>query len=101
MDVDHGRVPWTRTTKRADMKTSQITTADVPFLSKIAINLQGTDLNILYKNALDKILESLATFQMRGSNLRFVAVVKLDPNTVILRGSSYIELQIFYQRRKR
>ena len=44
---------------------------------------------------MDKIMESLASFQMQGSNWRFGRVIKLDINTAVyrpLRGSTYIPL---------
>jgi len=59
----------------------------------IKTSAPSTDVNELYNNAGDKIKESMASFQMRGSNWRFVAVQKLDINTVQykpLKGSSYI-----------
>ena len=85
----------TCTTERADMKTGEITTKDVPFVSKTVISLEATDVNEIYNNAVDKMRESMASFQMGGSNWRFVAVQMLDINTVEykpLKGSSYIPL---------
>jgi len=64
----------TCTMERADMKTGKITTKDVPFVSKTVINLEATDVN----NAVDKMRESMASFQMGGSNWRFVVVQMLD-----------------------
>ena len=57
--------------------------------------LDATDATETCNNAKDKILESMATFQMRGSNWRFNQVVKLDINAVVykpLKGSAYIIL---------
>src|SRR5271155_3115189 len=70
-------------------------TAEVPFVSKTEVVLAATDVGSLYKNARDKILETMANFQMGGSNWIFKAVVRLDVNTAIykpLRGNSYIPL---------
>jgi hypothetical protein len=85
----------TCTMERVDMKSGEVTTAEVPFVSKTEVVLAGTDVSNLYKNARDKILETLSNFQMRGSNWRFKDVVKLEINTAIyrpLKGSSYIPL---------
>jgi len=85
----------TCTMERVDMKTGELTTIDAPFVSRTEINLEATDVSELYNNAMDKMKESMASFQRRGSNWRFVAVQRLDINTVEykpLKGSSYIPL---------
>ena len=85
----------TCTMERADMKTGEIESVNVPFCSKTGIILDSTDVTELYRNAVDKIMESMASFQMRGSSWRFRCVAKLDINTVVyrpLRGNSYIPL---------
>ena len=56
----------------------------------------------LYENAVDKIKDSIAMFQMPGSNWRFRRVVRLDINTVVyrpLRGKSYIDLPTSIKRK--
>jgi len=81
--------------ERVAVTTGEVTTTVAPFVSRTEINLEATDVGELYDNASDKIKESMANFQMRGSNWRFRAVQKLDINTVTykpLRGSSYIPL---------
>src|SRR5579863_966336 len=81
--------------ERVDLKSGEVITAEVPFGSKSEVVLAATDVSELYKNVRDKILETIANFQMRGSNWRFKEVVRLDINTVIykpLKGSSYITL---------
>src|SRR6218665_1378313 len=81
--------------ERVNMKSGRIDSDNVPFVSRNAVMLDATDASETYNNARDKILESMATFQMRGSNWRFNQVVKLDINTVVykpLKGSSYIKL---------
>ena len=81
--------------ERVDMKTGEITTMNVPFVSRTEINLEAIGVSELYNNAIEKMKESMASFQKRGSNWRFVAVQRLDINTVEykpLKGSSYIPL---------
>src|SRR5688572_1201899 len=81
--------------ERVDMKTGAVDSKDFPFLSRTEVILDSTDVSEIYNNAKDKIIESMATFQMRGSNWRLRAVQKLDINTVVykpLKGSSYIPL---------
>src|SRR6266496_3160721 len=89
--------------EKVDTKTGEITTVEAPFCSKTEINLKGTDVNDFYKNASDKCLESMAIFQRQGSNWRFVAVRKMEVNTVIynpLKGSSYIPLPSYLAKKK-
>ena len=69
--------------ERVEINTGEVITTNVPFLSKTEIILEEDDVNEFYKNAVDKIKESIATFQMQGSNWRFRRVVKLDINTVM------------------
>jgi len=72
-----------------------VITARVLFVSKTVVNLDATDVGELYDNAVDKIEESMASLQMRGSNWRFKTIEKLNINTVVykpLKGSSYIPL---------
>src|ERR1043165_517885 len=83
------------TMERVNIKTGEVDSDDIPFRSKTEVILDSTDVNEIYNKAKDKIMETMASFQMRGSNWRFRAVVKLDINTVIykpLKGSSYIKL---------
>jgi hypothetical protein len=81
--------------ERVDMKSGEVTTAEIPFATKAEVILESTDVNELYTAAIDRILELMANFQMQGSNWRFKSVVKLDINTFVykpLKGSSYIPL---------
>jgi len=81
--------------ERVDVNTGEVQSVNAPFRLKTEIILDATDVTELYKNASDKIMESMAAFQMRGSNWRFRMVIKLDINTVVyqpLRGNSYIPL---------
>ena len=85
----------TCTMEKVSILTGDVITKHPPFRSCTEINLDATDVNELYDIATDKIKESMANYQQEGSNLRFVAVEKLDINTVVykpLKGSSYIPL---------
>src|SRR6266496_3525939 len=89
--------------EKVDTKTGEITTVEAPFCSKTEINLKGTDVNDFYKNSSDKCLESMASYQRQGSNWRFIAVRKMEVNTVIynpLKGSSYIQLPDYLANKK-
>ena len=68
--------------ERVEIKTGEVITTNVSFRSKTEIILEATDVNEFYKNAVDKIKESIAKFQMQGSNWRFRRVVKLDNSGV-------------------
>src|ERR1043165_7701587 len=81
--------------ERVDMKTGEKIKSQPHFSSKNALNLDSTDVNEIYANSVDKVLESIAHFQMQGSNWRFTAVVRLDIHNIVykpLKGSSYIPL---------
>lgn len=81
--------------ERVDIKSGEVTMAVVPFVTKAEVVLESTDINELYTNAADKILETITTFQRQGSNWRFRAVVRMDINTFVykpLKGSLYIPL---------
>src|SRR6218665_3887807 len=83
--------------ERVDIKTGEEESANIPFVSKTEVNLYATNINEIYSNAISRMPETMANFQMRGSNWRFMAVVKLDINTVTykpLKGSSYISLPL-------
>ena len=76
---------------KVDLKSGEVINTTAPFVSRNEVVLEGTDVNELYTRASDKMLESMATFQMRGSNWRFKAVHKLEINTVAytpLKGKS-------------
>ena len=63
------------------------------FHSNVEVNLDGTDADELYDVMVDRAMEAMATFQMRGSNWTFKSVIALEIHTVAyepLRGSSYI-----------
>ena len=82
--------------EKVDIKSGEVIDTTAPFVSKTEEVLEGTDVGELYNKASDKILESMAMFQMRGSNWRFKSVNRLKINTVAytpLKGNSYIPLQ--------
>lgn len=65
------------------------------FHSNVEVNLEATDEDELYNVMVDRALETMATFQMRGSNWTFQSIIALEIHTVAyrpLRGSSYIKL---------
>ena len=80
---------------KTDLKTGEVLYTDAYFYSNTEINFQGTDVSDLYKTMMNKMLESLATYQQRGSNWVFDSVEELSLFTVEyepLSGSSYIPL---------
>ena len=81
--------------EKVDMKSGEVVEAEPNFKSKTEIILEATDVGEIYNNAVEKMKESMASYQMRGSNWRFRAVMKLDIDTVEyrpLKGNSYIPL---------
>ena len=82
------------------MSKTNIVTGEVEytigyFVSKVETILQGTNLDDLYQKMMGKMLESLAAYQMQGSNWLFDSIIALEVHTVKyepLRGSSYIKL---------
>ena len=80
---------------KTDLKTGEVIYTDAYFYSKTEINFQSTDVSELYKTITHKMLESLATYQQRGSNWVFDFIFELTLHTVKyepLSGSSYIPL---------
>ena len=65
------------------------------FHSIVEVNLEGTNVDELYNTMVARILENIATFQMRGSQWLFHSIISLEVHTFRyepLRGSSYIPL---------
>ena len=56
--------------ERVDMKSGEVTYTVAPFVSKTEIVLEGTDVGELCNKASDRILESIAKFQMIDSDWR-------------------------------
>ena len=81
--------------ERVDMKTGEKITVTAHFSSKNVINLDSTDVDILYSKSVDKMMEAMSTYQSLGSNWRLKSVAELSANTIAykpLRGKSYIPL---------
>ena len=57
----------TCTMERVDIKTGEVNSNDIPFRTMTEVILEATDVNEIYDKAKDKIMESMASFQMRGS----------------------------------
>ena len=87
---------------RCNMEKISLSTGDIimhktSFHSKAEVNLEGTDLDDLYDAMTDRVLESMETFQMRGSNWTFKAIICLEIHTVAyepLKGNCYIPLPL-------
>ena len=80
---------------KTDIATGEVEYQTGHFVSKVEIILQGTNLDDLYQKMTGKMLESLAAYQMQGSNWIFDSIIALEVHRVKyepLRGSSYIEL---------
>ena len=80
---------------KTDLMTGNVECTPAYFLSMTEINFPGGDVEDLYKTMMDKMLESLATYQQQGSNWVFDSVEELTLYTVKyepLSGSSYIPL---------
>ena len=93
----------TCTMERVDLDSGKVDSESIPFRSKNEVILESTDINEIYKNASDKIKESMASFQMHGSSWRFKAVTKFEINSVVykpLKGSSYIPLPAILANKK-
>ena len=83
--------------------TGDVITEQAPFHSKAEVNLEGTDVDDLYEAMTDRVLESTATFQMRGSNWTFKSIISLEIHTVAyepLSGNSYIPLPLKLAQKK-
>ena len=81
--------------ERVDMKTGKVESEARPFATKAEVVLESTDVAELYDDGIDKIRETIAKFQRKGSNWQFASVVKLEINSfryVPLRRRSYIPL---------
>ena len=81
--------------EKNNISTGEVITHKAAFSSKPEVNLEGTDVDDLYSTMVDRVLETLATFQRDGSNWTFKSIICLEIHTVVyepLRGSSYIPL---------
>ena len=83
------------TMSKTNIATGEVEYTPAAFQSNVEIILQGTDLDDLYLKMTGRVLENLATFQMRGSNWVFETIDSLELHTVKyepLSGSSYMPL---------
>ena len=81
--------------ERQDIKTGEVVFNLPYFNSDPEVNLEGTNVNDLYQEMTDKILEGIAKYNKGGSNFIFKQILSLEIHTVQyepLGGSSYIEL---------
>ena len=81
--------------EKISLSTGDVITHKTSFHSKEEVNLEGTDVDDLYDAMTDRVLESMATFQMRGSNWTFKSIICLEIHTVAyepLKGNSYTPL---------
>ena len=81
--------------KRIDLKTGEETKVEAAFHSGVKTNLLGTNEKKLLNVMFEEVLENMAQFQRRGSNWRFVEVLKLEIHLVSfvpLKGNSWIPL---------
>src|SRR6218665_1903726 len=88
------------TMEHMDIKTGEVTTNE-PSVNEVV--LESTDVSEIFNNARDKILELMASYQMRGSNWRFRQVVNLEINAAVykpFKGSSYLPLPKFFASKK-
>ena len=77
--------------EKVDLKSGEVIVKESAFHSKTGVNLESTDSNELFSKMKETVLESLAKFQIQGSNWRFHSVLSLDLHTekyVPLGGSS-------------
>ena len=81
--------------QKTDLKVGETIVEPATFHSNVEINLDSTDVYELFNTMADKMLESMAEFQRRGSNWTFKNIIRLTFHTVAyepLRGNSYIPL---------
>jgi len=60
--------------ERVIIITGDVIAEDIPFVSMTEVNLEATDVNELFNNAVDEMTESMAILLMGGSGWKFVAV---------------------------
>ena len=81
--------------EKNNISTGEVITHKAAFSSKPEVNLEGTDVDDLYNTMVDRVLETMATFQRNGSNWTFKSIICLEIHTVAyepLKGNSYISL---------
>ena len=81
--------------EKVDMQTGEVITPNPVFRSITETIVDATNVNEVHDDAVDKMMESMTTFEMCGSNWRFRSVVRLEINIIAyrpLRGNSCIPL---------
>ena len=89
--------------EKISLSTGDVIMHKTSFHSKAEVNLEGTDVDDLYDAMTDRVLESMATFQMRGSNWTFKSIICLEIHTVAyepLKGNSYTPCQTSLHRKR-
>ena len=89
--------------EKISLSTGYVIMHKTSFHSKAEVNLEGTDVDDLYDAMTDRVLESMATFQMRGSNWTFKSIICLEIHTVAyepLKGNCYIPLPLKLAQKK-
>ena len=64
--------------ERTNLHTGEVITQEASFYSMIKMNLEATDLDELYNEMIEVVLERLTGFQMQGSNWVFKNIVSLE-----------------------
>ena len=64
--------------EKVDLKSGEVIAKEAAFHSNTEANLENTNSNELFSKMKETVLESLAIFQRRGSNWRFLSVLILD-----------------------
>ena len=68
--------------ERQDIKTGEVVFNLPYFNSDPGVNLEGTNVNDLYQEMTDKILEGIAKYNKGGSNFIFKQILSLEIHTV-------------------
>ena len=71
--------------------------------SRTYVNLEKTDVKLIFKNMIKEILATLAIYQKNGSGWYFKEIIKLEIHIVDykpMKGGSYISLPEFIQKKK-
>ena len=68
--------------ERTNLQAGEVITQEASFHSMIKVNLEGTDLDELYNEMIEVVLERLAGFEMQGSNWIFKNIVSLELHMV-------------------
>lgn len=89
--------------EHVNMKSECVINTVASFLSNTKVVLEATSIGELYSKAFEKIMESMAMFQMRGSHWRFKTMQRLEINTVAykpVKGELYIPLPPVLENKK-